>query len=118
MKPYRLKRKQNEQRKQNPARLKRRQILLECTRKIAIEDHKMEVKGIEKWYWGDYSPQFIFESNLYRDIYQQYNFQVHEIEMMWPIYQKCRTKLMKEHKKAEFIKKKFTPLEEDLFEIS
>lgn len=111
------------QRSKNPTRNKRRQILVKITRELALEEfNKRHDPKPLTWTWTYYpgarTEKDKFESAFSYKIYEdEFNLQYGEIELMYPLYKKCLKTLEDKKKKADFVRKVYVPLEEDLFQI-
>jgi len=117
MKPYKLKRRMDEQRKKNPTKALRTQQLSAITRKVALDDFKNGQRGM--WMWGQHEPVDIFGVSFYHRTKDHFdNLTYGELEQYFPLYERCLAKLKKEKEKADFMQKTYIPLEEDLFNIT
>jgi hypothetical protein len=116
MKRYKFERKQEAHKKKHPTKFKRQNELLKATRTLALNRFKNEYQQYIYWYGGDCSPKDIFGMELIRETELKLTYS--DIEVCYPVFQKCLKKLEKDKEKADFLKKAFKPLEEDLFNIS
>lgn len=115
MKPYKLKRRMDEQREKNPSKAKRKQILINTTKKIALDRFNDLRVGISHVYPS--KDVDVFEIDFLIEIMDDFNLQYSEAQMMYPLYRRCMKALEEKEKKMEFLQKVYKPLEEDLFHI-
>ena len=116
MKPYKLKRRMDEQRKKNPTKALRTQQLSAITRKIAISDFNEGPR--QTWVWGHHEPIDLFGMSFVHETRDRFdNLTYDELEYYFPMYERCIARLKKNKEKADFINKSYIPLDSDLFEI-
>lgn len=115
MKKYKLKRKQEAHKKKNPTKFNRQQLLIKTTKQIVLEEFKRQEAGY--WYRTVSDEKDTFGYELYHATRNKINIQYSDLESMWPIYTKSLEVLKENKKKAEFLDKKYVPLEEDLFSV-
>ena len=108
------KRKLREERFKTTSKNLRIQKLTRTTRKVAARAYIKYINvEIEEFYNINY-----FSCSLSDYLYGTIHLQWGDIVMMYPLFIRCIKHLKKQEEKAIFLKKTYTPLEEDLFKIS
>lgn len=115
MKKYKLKRKQKEHSKKHPTKFNRQNELLKATRTLALNRFQQRYQQYQYWYGNDCSDKDIFGMELIRETELKLTYS--DVEVCYPVFQKCLKKMEMEKEKAEFLNKKYVPLEEDLFSV-
>ena len=131
MKPYKLERWKNKQKEKNPTKNKRLEKLREETKKIALADFEYHTNpNYAHITWGgvgsfrfktledEINDKDGFRYELYWNLKDRgMNIQWSDLDIMFPLYQQCIRRLEANKKRADFMEKKYVPLQEDLFEI-